>query len=107
MYTLIVKQIVTSPQVTCSRCAFEDNQDEKKPSAFASLNLSYHISNHYSNPTLHLYKTSQKSKKKKKLTKVSKEQFAHRHGQNCKHQSIAFKIVKCKEKQYDLFQRYI
>lgn len=31
--TLIVKQIVTSPQVTCSRCAFEDNQDEKKSSA--------------------------------------------------------------------------
>lgn len=62
--TLIVKQIVTSPQITCSRCASEDNQDEKKVIRFASLNLSYHINNHYSNPTLHLYMISQKSQKK-------------------------------------------
>lgn len=62
--TLIVKQIVTSPQVTCSRCAFEDKEDEKKVIRFASLNLSYHINKHYSNPTLHLYMISQKSQKK-------------------------------------------
>lgn len=36
----------------------------KKVIRFASLNLSYHINNHYSNPTLHLYMIPQKSQKK-------------------------------------------
>lgn len=100
--TLIVKQIVTSPQVTCSRCAFEDNQDEKSHPLRLTQFILPHKQSLLQPNYLSVYDFT-KITKETKLTHVPKEHFAHRHGQSWKHNSFAFKIVKCKETQYDLF----